>query len=126
MAPSPVDELSSSSKAKQHVSVTAIYTNSSTLPHSSRNFACPLSVQLPSTGEKSTEGKTAYLSNLHSSAKKLQEEINAFLTRKMEDDKLYNTGGDTPASKGRTWGKSREDVAEENYGEEEADGEEES
>lgn len=42
---------------------------------------------LPTTDITSTEGKTAYLSALRGSIGKMQEEINTFLTAKMEEDK---------------------------------------
>ncbi|KAI9717024.1 MAG: hypothetical protein M1812_004959 [Candelaria pacifica] len=57
----------------------------------------------------STEEKTAYLSALRSAVTKLQEEVNSFLTQKMEEDKDAGTG---------SLGKVDEKREEENYGEE--------
>ena len=57
--------------------------------------------------------KTAYLSELRSSTKKLQESINTFLTEKMEEDKAQSAGKGTR--------KAQDEVEEENYGEEVVD-----
>ena len=57
----------------------------------------------------STEEKTAYLSALRSSVTKLQEEVNAFLTTKMEEDKAIVAQGN---------GIIDDQKEEENYGEE--------
>ncbi|KAI9706348.1 MAG: hypothetical protein M1836_003353 [Candelina mexicana] len=56
-----------------------------------------------------TEEKTAYLSALRSAVTKLQEEVNSFLTQKMEEDKETITG---------SVGTVDEKEEEENYGEE--------
>ncbi|KAL8934830.1 MAG: hypothetical protein Q9211_005022 [Gyalolechia sp. 1 TL-2023] len=58
---------------------TATYTS----PSSSRSFTHPL----PSSTTTSTAQKTEYLSTLRQSVTKLQDEVNAFLTEKMEVDK---------------------------------------
>ena len=50
---------------------------------SSKTFSHPL----PSCVTRSTEDKSAYLSALRASAKKLQDAVNAYLTDKMEEDK---------------------------------------
>lgn len=57
----------------------------------------------------SVDQKRAYLSELLSSVKLVQEEVNAFLTRKMEDDKVLAQGAKAPR---------QEEKEEENYGEE--------
>lgn len=57
----------------------------------------------------STEEKTAYLSALRSAVTKLQEDVNIFLTQKMEEDK-----GAAAVSTGKVDDKREE----ENYGEE--------
>ena len=77
-------------------------------PNEAKSFAYPLP---PATNE-STEQKTAYLSALRESVTKLQEDINAFLTQKMEEDKgLASTDG----------AKVDDKKEEENYGEETLD-----
>ncbi|KAK5030237.1 hypothetical protein LTR13_008255 [Exophiala sideris] len=71
----------------------------------------------PNHGTKSldVQAKTKYLSDLRASSKKLQEDINKFLTEKMEEDKRaqgpVNTNG---ASKQ----KAEDELEEETYGEE--------
>lgn len=60
--------------------LTATYTSLS----SSQNFTHPL----PSSATSSTAQKTEYLSTLRQSVTKLQDEVNAFLTEKMEEDKV--------------------------------------
>lgn len=77
-------------------------------PASSKQF----SYALPSCKTSSTKEKSAYLSALGTSVTQLQDEVNAFLTEKMEEDKtlaaLVGANGD-----------DRKD--EENYGEEVVD-----
>ena len=65
-------------------------------------------VPLPSN--PTTEEKTAYLASLRSSVGKLQAEVNAFLTKKMEDEKNASIGASVEAQK-----------EEDNYGEEDAE-----
>lgn len=66
--------------------------------------------QLPATSPAaSTKKKTAYLSALRTSIVKLQEEVNTFLTTKMEEDKAI-TAANGP--------KVDEKKEEDNYGEE--------
>ena len=75
-------------------------------PNGSRIFESSLS---PISASPSTKDKTAYLSALRSSVATLQEEVNGFLTAKMEEDKaLVSTNGV----------KVDEKEEEENYGEE--------
>ncbi|KAL8762433.1 MAG: hypothetical protein Q9184_001561 [Pyrenodesmia sp. 2 TL-2023] len=76
-----------------------------TSPSTSKNFTHPL----PSSSTKSTAEKTQYLSSLRKSVTQLQEEINTFLTEKMEEDK-------TLAAKAGV--KIDEKKEEDNYGEE--------
>ena len=64
---------------------------------------------LPAASNASTEEKTHYLSALRKSVVKLQEEMNGFLTTKMEEDKAL------AASAGM---KIDDKAEEENYGEE--------
>ena len=76
-----------------------------TSPTSSETFAHTL----PSAQAASTTAKTAYLSALRVSVVKLQEDINGFLTSKMEEDKML------AASAGI---KADDKAEEDNYGEE--------
>ena len=77
-----------------------------TTPGTSHTFSHPLPTR-PSSA--STKEKTSYLSALRSSVVKLQDEVNAFLTTKMEEDKALATN---------TVAKIDESKEEENYGEE--------
>jgi hypothetical protein len=63
-----------------------------------------------------SKAKTAYMSELRSSVKDMQGEINAFLTAKMEEDK--NTAATNGAAMN---GKGKDEVEEENYGEEDVE-----
>lgn len=81
-------------------------------PRITTTFAHPLNA--PST-TLSTEEKRAYLSTLRKSVSKLQEEVNAFLTREMERDK---------AGPGQDGLKVDDKKEEDNYGEEILDDEE--
>lgn len=65
--------------------------------------------RLPSAATTSIKDKTNYLSALRKSVVKLQEEVNGFLTTKMEEDKSL------AASAGM---KADDRAEEENYGEE--------
>ena len=76
-----------------------------TSPTSSETFAHTL----PSAQATSTKAKTVYLSALRVSVVKLQEDINSFLTSKMEEDKTL------AASAGI---KADDKAEEDNYGEE--------
>ena len=60
----------------------------------------------------STEDKSAYFASLHTSITKLQEEINAFLTAKMEEDKAQALNENKSIN---------DKQEEENYGEEVVD-----
>ena len=81
-----------------------------TAPNASKTFE----YSLPATDTTTTEGKTAYLSELRGSVAKLQGDINAFLTEKIEEDKAL------AAMAGQKVDDKKE---EENYGEEGADDE---
>ena len=77
--------------------------------YSSPNASKTFEYSLPATDTTTTEGKTAYLSELQVSVAKLQGDLNAFLTEKMEEDKvLASTAGQKVDDK----------KEEENYGEE--------
>ena len=81
--------------------LTATYTN----PTTSQIFTHTL----PSATVTSTREKTAYLAALRNSVVQLQEDVNVFLTAKMEEDK---------ASAAKSGVKVDDKVEEENYGEE--------
>ena len=76
-----------------------------TAPKNSKDFE----KTLPSCDITNTEGKTEYLAALRGSVGKLQDEINTFLTAKMEEDK---------ALAARAGAKVDDRKEEENYGEE--------
>lgn len=63
-----------------------------------------------------SKAKTAYLSELRSSVKKTQGDINVFLTAKMEDEKKNATTNGAPTN-----GKGKDEVEEEKYGEEDVE-----
>ncbi|KAI9871877.1 MAG: hypothetical protein M1830_002344 [Pleopsidium flavum] len=81
-------------------------------PKGTNTFVHPLDA--PRTSQSAKE-RSAYFSALRTSVTKLQEEINTFLTQKMEEDKtlLVDRGGKTDDTKD-----------EDNYGEEILDQEE--
>lgn len=59
--------------------------------------------------------QTVYLGQLRASTKKLQDDINDFLTQRMEEDKKNTLEGSATKSK------TKEELEEENYGEEVVD-----
>ncbi|KIV80107.1 hypothetical protein PV11_07629 [Exophiala sideris] len=61
------------------------------------------------------QAKTKYLSDLRASSKKLQEDINKFLTEKMEEDKRAQGQVNTI---GASKQKAEDELEEETYGEE--------
>ena len=77
--------------------------------YTSLNTTKTFTQPLPPASNESTEEKTVYLSALRKSVVKLQEEVNAFLTTKMEEDK---------ALAARAGMKADDKAEEENYGEE--------
>lgn len=79
-------------------------------PSDKQEFSQQLSAKCPPNA--STAQKTAYLSELRASTKKLQENINTFLTAKMEQDKARDA-----REKGAK-AKTRDEIEEEQYGEE--------
>lgn len=58
-----------------------------------------------------SKAKTAYLSEIRSSVKKMQGDINAFLTARMDEDKKIASSGGA-----QTNGKRTDEVEEEKYG----------
>ena len=69
--------------------------------------------------ELNVEQKTAYLSELRTSTKKMQESINTFLTDKMAQDKARESA--SVAGDQTFKPKTKDEVEEENYGEEAAE-----
>lgn len=68
---------------------------------------------LPSSGEElDVKRKTEYLAALRGSISSMQNEVNIFLTRKMEEEKAADSSAR---------GKTKEEKEEENYGEEDPD-----
>lgn len=98
-----------------------------TSPSSAKTFSNPISAPLPSSESPTAiKDKVSYLSELRASTKHLQEEINVFLTQKMEEDKATASVADTGGPEGdkkKEEDKSKDELMEENYGEEE-DGDE--
>lgn len=80
-------------------------------PSESRNFGTQISTE--TSIEPDSKFKTAYLSELRSSTKQLQNDINVFLTQKMEEDKKIVGDEDKR--------KTKDELEEENYGEEPAE-----
>ena len=62
--------------------------------------------------------KSKYLSELRASTKRLQDDVNKFLTEKMEEDKKT---ADQDRLNGTSKQKSKDELEEENYGEENAE-----
>jgi hypothetical protein len=95
---------------KQQPALTGNYTHLSNLTdNAAHSFQHPL----PSLPENaSTDDRTAFLNALRENVAALQDEVNVFLTAKMEEDKSRE-GGDTAAGK-----KVDEEKEEQNYGEE--------
>ncbi|KIW72698.1 hypothetical protein PV04_00875 [Phialophora macrospora] len=85
-------------------------------PSGHRDFTYTVSTpQVKNDGSVDIEAKTTYLSELRVSTRKLQEDINKFLTEKMEEDK--KVAGPNGASRQE----SKDELEEENYGEEDAE-----
>lgn len=93
------------------VSLTAEYAS----PSATKTITHPLP-PLPADGEaQEVKDKTAYLTTLRAGTAKLQSDINAFLTQKMQEDTALN---------GKVRGGQKEDEkAEELYGDEDAEDE---
>ncbi|TKA37859.1 hypothetical protein B0A54_09862 [Friedmanniomyces endolithicus] len=81
-------------------------------PTSTQIFTASLPALPSAPKAQSVPEKTAYLSSLRAGVTQMQTEINAALTRRMEDDKAVTTAGKSGV---------HEDKAEEMYGEEDPD-----
>lgn len=105
----------SSSSAKDTTSTRLVAVYSS--PDGGKTFAHPLA-PLPSSAATplSTATKTQYMASLRQSIPKLQDEINEFLTDKMEQDKKAAGTHESDGAKA-----NHEAKAEHDYGEEAAD-----
>lgn len=95
-------------------------------PTDQHNFSHPLRAPLPEDysplDPTSVEAKTAYLSELRSSTKNLQDEINAFLTQKMEEEKATAAApGSTQKGAATEKSEIEAQLQEDRYGEEEED-----
>ncbi|KAJ9608622.1 hypothetical protein H2200_006393 [Cladophialophora chaetospira] len=97
------------------VRLSAIYES----PSGRKDFAYAVSTpQAGHDGSIKTDAKSKYLSELRASTKKLQEDVNKFLTEKMEEDKrAAGQHGLNGASKE----KFTDELEEEKYGEENAE-----
>lgn len=82
--------------------IQAIYTSSS----DSREFSIRISTIPQPNSSNYVKEKTAFLSEVRSNTKALQEQMNSFLTQKMEEDKVGNITV------------TKDEEEEENYGEE--------
>ncbi|KAK6366900.1 hypothetical protein LTS17_010451 [Exophiala oligosperma] len=72
----------------------------------------------PASRAVGAEAKTEYLRDLRASSRKLQDEINKFLTDKMEEDKQAQSRASNGGTLLQT---TQEELEEENYGEEVAE-----
>lgn len=86
----------------QSITLSAVYSS----PDSTRSFEHPLSSSIPSGSQDHTNAKVAYLADLKEQVPKLQNDINVFLTARMEEDKKSAEVSE------------KEKKEEENYGEE--------
>lgn len=90
-------------------------------PSGDKVFRQSIAVPQPAQGAASdTQTKTRYLSELRSSTRILQEEVNKFLTDKMEEDKKSSGPEDRT---GVAKQKADDELEEEHYGEEEVEDE---
>jgi hypothetical protein len=80
-------------------------------PETSRTFQHDLPPLSGGDDDLDVKQKTAYLSELRASIGNMQNDVNVFLTQKMEDEKLAQ-------SRSTSAGKTKEEKEEENYGEE--------
>lgn len=90
-------------------SLRATYTS----PTATNTFSSALPIP-PGPSETTTEAKTTYLTGLREKVSAMQDEINVFLTAKMEEDK---------AGEAATKSKKDEEREEQMYGEEEVEDE---
>jgi hypothetical protein len=91
--------------ARSSNAIVAKYTS----PSETKDFTCPISAKCST--KPTVAERTANLNELRSNTKKLQNDINTFLTEKMAEDKASDTNGK----------KAKDEVDEDNYGEEGAE-----
>ncbi|KAL9114542.1 MAG: hypothetical protein Q9227_001623 [Pyrenula ochraceoflavens] len=99
------------------VAVTASYTS----PTQHHQIAHPVNAPLPLSSASSPDtvkAKVLYLSKLREATKVLQEDVNAFLTGKMEEDKAKVNGAPGGGEKERVRAEREARREEERYGEE--------
>jgi hypothetical protein len=119
MAPTRSNEQNSSSDNPSfHLTLSATYTNSSTSPPTTHQFSHPISAPIPTSSSTAVKDKTAYLCDLRKSTKRLQDEVNIFLTQKMEEDKLHAIKNGHDGQEKDAGTKTADEAEEENYGEE--------
>lgn len=119
MKPTPAEKQSSwVDTSGPCATLAAIYADASTSIPSKHQFSYPILTPVPAKDSTSISDKTIYLSELRSSAKTLQQEINIFLTQKMEDEKLRPVTNEDGAQVKRTGQTTMDEAEEENYGEE--------
>ncbi|TKA32869.1 hypothetical protein B0A50_01095 [Salinomyces thailandicus] len=90
----------------------AIYTS----PTSTQVFSSNLPLLASKPAEQSVQEKTAYLSALRSQATQMQNDVNTFLTQKMEEEKAVESGAAKKT-------KAQEEKEEQMYGEEDLEDE---
>ncbi|KAF2829722.1 hypothetical protein CC86DRAFT_391816 [Ophiobolus disseminans] len=82
-------------------SITATYTSPTVSSEAPKVF----STHLPAlSSPPSTQDRVAYLAKLSSSMKTLQQDVNTFLTQKMEEDKAVDTSKGDDAKDEETYG----------------------
>ena len=83
----------------------------------SRNFELPIAVPVPSPQDADfTKSKSAFIGDVRAQTKKLQDQVNVFLTQKMEEDKTK--AAPRTKTNGTRAHDGNEEAEEENYGEE--------
>ena len=122
MAAVPTDKQSSGLNIPpSRVTLSAIYNNESTSIRSYHHFSHPLSTPVHGEDSSSMSKKANYLAELRTSVKTLQDELNFFLTRRMEEDKLHSVAGRDGPQGQKAGERTMDEVEEEKYGEEDVD-----
>ena len=98
---------------KNTTSIKATYSS----PDDSKEVDIPITYPFPSPEDADyPRSKSAFIGDVRSQTKKLQDQINVFLTQKMEEDKVKTASGATLNGTGAR--PVNEDAEEESYGEE--------
>jgi Gon7 family len=104
--------------SKSTLRATYTYNPPSSSPNQTHVFTHPISSPLPfPASPTAVKDKVHYLSELRASTKRLQEEVNVFLTQKMDEDKAGQAAEEK--EKKAAAAKSQDELEEERYGEEE-------